>query len=142
MRLGDAKPEAARVEDMAWLAGRWTGDGMGGWSEKMWAPPKGGAMLGTFRLLRDDKPVFYQILTLLMTDKGLAMRLKHVNADMTGWEEKDKFIEFVYVRTAGNLLQFEGLTFERESADAMTIYLALRDKKGEWSEAAFRMKRE
>jgi len=143
VRLGSAKPEAARIEEMAWLAGRWTGDGLGGWTEEIWTAPKGGAMIGTFRLLRDDKPVFYEIMTLLITEKGLAMRLKHVNPDMTGWEQKDEFVEFLYVRTVGKLVQFEGLTFERESADAMTIYLALRDtKSGQVSEAKFSMQRD
>ena len=32
------KPRA-KIEDMAWLAGRWLGDGLGGISEEIWSPP-------------------------------------------------------------------------------------------------------
>ena len=30
------------IEDYAWLAGHWTGDGFGGTSEEMWSKPKNG----------------------------------------------------------------------------------------------------
>jgi hypothetical protein len=137
-----ATPEPARIEDMAWLAGRWTGDGLGGTTEEVWSPPMGGVMVGTFRLLREDKVVFYEFLTLSVTDRGLAMRLKHFNPDMSGWEEKEKFVEFRYVGTKGDLVQFEGLTFRRDSKDALTIFLALKGKDGTVREERFRMKRE
>jgi hypothetical protein len=129
VRLAEGEaPEEAGVEVMAWLAGRWTGDGLGGRTEETWSPPDAGAMIGTFRLIREDKPVFYEFMMLTVTERGLAMRLKHFNHDMTGWEEPKKFVEFRYVRTAGKLVQFEGLTFRRDGDDRLTIFLALRSK--------------
>jgi hypothetical protein len=79
----------ARVTDFGWLTGRWTGEGLGGRIEEVWSPPDGGAMVGYFRLVKDDKPVFYEILTLIEIEGSVEMRLKHVNPDMTGWEDKD-----------------------------------------------------
>lgn len=131
----------ATVEDMAWLAGRWTGDGLGGSTEEIWSEPLAGVMVGTFRLIRDGKTVFYEFLTLGVTGQGLSMRLKHFNPDMTGWEEKDKFVEFRHVATKEGVVQFEGLTFQRDGADALTIFLALRSKDGTLREETFRMMR-
>jgi hypothetical protein len=141
-RPADATVPAATIEEMAWLAGRWTGDGLGGRTEEIWSPPDGGTMVGTFRLVREDKPVFYEFLTLRVTDSGLAMRLKHFHPDMTGWEEKEMFVEFLYVGREENRYYFEGLTFIREGEDAMTIYLALRSREGAVREQLFRMKRQ
>ena len=131
----------ATVAEMAWLAGRWTGDGLGGRTEEIWSPPDAGTMMGTFRLIRDDKPVFYEFLTLRHTERGLAMQLKHFHPDMIGWEEKDKFVEFLYVGRDGDRYHFECLTFVRSGDDNMTIYLALRQKDGSVREAKFVMKR-
>ena len=134
-------PPAATVEEMAWLAGRWTGDGLGGETEETWTPPAGGSMIGMFRLVKEGKPVFYEFISILQTDKGLVMRIKHFHADLIAWEEKDKFVDFLYIGSEGSTYRFAGLTFEREGEDAMTIYLALRQKSGEVREMKFSMKR-
>jgi hypothetical protein len=136
-----ASPAKASVAEMAWLAGRWTGDGLGGRTEEMWAPPDAGTMIGTFRLIQKDKPVFYEFMTLLETERGLAMRLKHFHPDVTAWEEREKFVEFLYVGSADGFFHFEGLSFQREGADTLTIYLALKSK-GELREEKFRMFRQ
>lgn len=124
---GAARP-AARVADLAWLAGQWTGEGLGGRIEETWSTPDGGAMVGYFRLLKDGKPVFYEIMTLLETDGSVEMRLKHVNADMTGWEEKGDFVTFKLVKHDETGAYFSGLTFRRVSPDVMEGYLALRNR--------------
>jgi hypothetical protein len=138
----DAKPQVATVEEMAWLAGRWTGPGLGGDTEEAWAPPMAGEMLGTFRLVRDGKPVFYEFCRFSVTERGLVLQLKHFNPDMKGWEEKDKFVEFRYVKTDGKSVYFEGLTFQREGENRLEIFLALRGSDGKVREESFVMTRQ
>ncbi|HVR42003.1 MAG TPA: DUF6265 family protein [Thermoanaerobaculia bacterium] len=121
----DAEPGAGSVDDFAWLVGRWTGSGLGGSIEEVWTEAEGGKLLGMFRLVREGKPSFYEILTLGEFDGRLALRLKHVNPDMTGWEQREKFVEFEWVGAIGGDLHFGGLAFRREGKDAMTIFLAL-----------------
>jgi len=53
---------AATIADMAWLAGHWIGGGLGGLTEEVWSPPRNGVMMGMFRLVRDGKPIFYELL--------------------------------------------------------------------------------
>lgn len=131
LRLADGAPRPpARVADLAWLAGSWTGEGLGGTLDEAWSQPDGGAMVGYFRLVKDGKPVFYEILTLLEVDGSVEMRLKHVNPDMTGWEEKNGFVTFKLVKHDSTGAWFSGLTFRRVNADQIDAYLALRGKDG------------
>lgn len=140
LKEGAVAPTAS-LDELAWLAGHWTGDGLGGQTEETWGAPSGGVMVGAFKLVKEGKPVFYEFMTLGPTENGLAMRLKHFNPDMKGWEEKEKFVEFRYIGAEGNVHRFSGLTFRRDSDDALTIFLALRQKSGEVKEMEFRMKR-
>jgi hypothetical protein len=130
MKLAEGqKPPAATIQDMAWFAGRWVGEGMGGNNEEHWGPPNGGIMLGTFRHDgKDGKPVFYEFMTLTERDGTISLRLKHFNPDMTGWEEKAKFVEFKLVAKKDGAVYFEGLTFVPKGKDEAMIYLALRSK--------------
>src|SRR5690606_36146300 len=96
-RLGDAQSPPATIDRVAWLAGRWVGEGLGGVSEEIWSPPAGGAMMGSYRLLKDGAPVFYEMF-LLVEEKGtLILKVKHFAPDFTGWEEKSEFVDFPLV---------------------------------------------
>ena len=129
LELPDGAPRPnARVESLAWLAGRWTGEGLDGQIEEVWSPPAGDAMLGYFRLVKDGKPVFYEVMTLLEVDGSVELRLKHVNPDMTGWEEKNGFVTFRLVKHDATGAYFSGLTFRRINPDLMEGYLALRNR--------------
>ncbi len=136
-----ASAETGKVDDMAWLAGHWTGTGLGGHCTETWSPVDNGVMLGTFRLVREGKPVFYEFLAVGMFDGRLAMRLKHFNADVTGWEQPEKFVEFKHTKTDGNVIEFEGLRFVRDGNDKVTIFLKLRSKDGSVREEKFEMQR-
>ena len=143
IRLADgaARPAAA-VADLAWLSGAWTGEGLGGTVDEAWSAPAGGAMVGHFRLVKDGKPVFYEILTILEHEGSVEIRLKHVNADMTGWEEKNAFTTFRLARIEPGAAWFNGLTFKRVGDDRMEIYLALRaGSAGELTEHKFVLRR-
>lgn len=139
---GDARP-AARVADVAWLAGRWVGEGLGGSIDEVWSEPAGGAMVGYFRLVQDGKPVFYEIMTLLESEGSVEMRLKHVNPDMTGWEEKADFVTFKLAKLEPDAIYFSGLTFRRAGPDRLEIYLSLRNRAdGTVREEKFTMTRQ
>ena len=81
------------VNDFAWLAGSWRGEGLGGICEEIWSPALGGTMMGTFRLVKDDKVVFYEIMV-LGSDKGMCLRVKHFSEAFVSWEEKADSVRF------------------------------------------------
>jgi hypothetical protein len=117
---------AATIDDAAWLAGRWVGEGFGGQMEETWAPPVGGQMVGHFRYWRDGQPQFYEIMLLDIVDGGVRMRVKHFNPDFTGWEERGEWHAFEPVSAAPDALIFNGLEIRREGEDRIVMRIRLR----------------
>ena len=133
---------AATLKDFTWLAGQWTGTGLGGVTDEMWSGPAAGAMMGSFRLLRDGKVVFYEFLTLVEQGDSVVLKLKHFNADLTGWEEKADFVTFRLLKVTPDAVYFRGLTFKKRNQDTLEIFLALRDSAtGAVREEPFTLKR-
>ena len=85
-RLGDKASPPATIAAAAWLEGHWLGDGLGGVSEEVWSPPRGGVMMGMYRSLKQDKASFYEFLMLVEENGTLVMKLKHFNPDFSGWD--------------------------------------------------------
>jgi hypothetical protein len=141
-RLGEAKSPPATLDQVAWLAGHWVGEGLGGVSEELWSPPAGGAMMGTYRLLKDGAPVFYEFLLLAEENGTLILKLKHFNPDLTGWEEKADFVDFPLVAIEADAVHFDGLTYERQPDGSLRVYLLLRNREtGAVREELFTMRR-
>ena len=90
------KTKIFNIYDYTWLAGVWVGDGFGGSSEETWSLPSADStMIGMFRHFdKDVSTTFYEFMVL---DRH-GIRLKHFKPDLTGWEEKEKFISFEMVR--------------------------------------------
>lgn len=147
IRLAAGTPRpTATLEAVRWLAGgSWRGDGLGGQTEESWRGPAVGAMMGMFRVVHrneagDETLGFYEFMTIVETEGSLELRVKHFNADFTGWEQPDRFVTFRLARVTADAVYFDGLTFQREGPDRMTIYLAMRTQ-GVLREEVFRMTR-
>lgn len=141
-RLGDQPSPPAKIEVMGWLSGRWEGDGLGGFNEEIWSAPRDGVMMGMFRHLKQERIVFYEFLMFVEEKGSVILKLKHFNPDFSGWEEKTAFVDFPLVSVEEGAVHFDGLSFVRESADVLRIYLLLRDSKTKQvREELFRMRR-
>jgi hypothetical protein len=86
-------------------------------------------MVGYFRFVKDGKPVFYEIVTVIETNGSLAMRLKHFHPDLKGWEEKHVVQEFRLVALEGQTAYFDGMTMKREG-DTLYSAVHIRAKDG------------
>ena len=58
-----------------------------------------------------------------------SLRLKHFNRDLTGWEEKAEVRSFRLVSRTATETAFEGMTFRHDRPDALTVFLAIHDRK-------------
>lgn len=131
LQLADgATGPPARVTDFAWLEGHWQAEALGGTANEIWSAPAGGTMVGMFRLIKDGEAGFYEIFTLTEENETVLLRLKHFNADLTGWEEKDETVDFPLVTLEEDQAFFEGLTYQRRGPDEIQVYLAMRTKDG------------
>ena len=124
---GQASPPA-RLADLAWLEGRWVGEGLGGQAEETYSGPADGAMVGHFRSLRGGKTFFYELMVLKEQAGSLVYRLKHFWPDGRAWEEKDAWVEFALVALEDRAAYFDGMTFERAADDAMDVHVRIEER--------------
>lgn len=125
LHLKKNEPAAAgKVEDLAWMAGYWKGTGFGGDCEELWLPPQGNSMTGIFRFVENGKLVFSEYMVLHESEGQLLLKVKHFSDDFFPWEEKEKWINFRFIKTTGQTAYFSGLTIQRDG-DSMTLKLAM-----------------
>jgi hypothetical protein len=132
---GVAAPRAT-LKDAAWLEGAWLGEGLGGEAEEVWSGARGGAMVGHFRSVSspaDGSVVrFYELMTIVESNGSLVLRLKHFNPDLSGWEEKDRTVDFPLVALGSEgdqALYFAGLTYRRHG-DGIVAWVAIQGRDG------------
>ncbi len=87
-------------------------------------------MMGMFRLIKEDKIVFYEFFRLAEENGTLILRLKHLHPDLKGWEEKDATVEFPLVRLGSKELIFDGLTFKETGPDSISVTVRIGSRSG------------
>ncbi|MCP3960438.1 MAG: hypothetical protein GY719_21550 [bacterium] len=82
------------VADLDWIIGNWRGEKGDGIVEEQWSTAGGGAMMGMFRWLSEDKVRLYEFMLIEAGPEAPVLRLKHFSPGLKGWEEKEVSIEF------------------------------------------------
>ena len=126
----------ADLSAVAWIAGHWKGQALGGVVEEIWSPPLGGSMMASFKLVVDDQVKFYEIETILEQDDTLILKLKHFSSNLHGWEEKEETVDFKLVKVTDDKVFFDGMTFENVSDEEMNVYVIIGEE-GQKGEARF-----
>ncbi len=140
----DSVPPAASIDDLAWLAGEWSGEGiMGGAAREVYSPPAGGQIIGHFSQMRGDDMWFYELLSIVPRGNSLVYRLKHFGPDLAGWEtqEAESAKEFVLVAQEGDAWYFNGLTIRRDGDKGMVASVRVELDDGKVEELHFRYTR-
>lgn len=140
-RLGDpgfVSPNAS-IAQMHWLIGQWSGEGIGGAAaHESWLPPSGTTMVGTFVQETADGAIrFTEHLYLMEQDGSLTLKLKHFNADLTGWEERNDTTDFRLLAIEDCAAFFHSLTLRCDGTNGLLA--AVRMKGG--GELVFRLRR-
>ena len=117
------------INDFAFLAGFWQGEGFGGESEEMWMPPSNGRMFGIFTQTNDSELVFSEFMEISQQEEGWVLRLKHFNPDFSGWEEKTDYVNFKFRSVTDNKAVFGGLSYE-VIGDKLTVSLRMQQDDG------------
>ena|SRR5688572_7433588 len=131
----------ARADDVAWIAGYWEGEGLGGKIEDIWMPPHGGVILGAFRLTKPDGKGFYELFSIEEHEGSLRFVVKHFHPNWVGWEEKDQALKMPLRKLTENGGEFGGLVFRREGPDQLAVDLTMRMKDGSTRTEALRFRR-
>lgn len=137
------------VSDLSWLAGAWHGQVGGDLIEEHWSGPAAGTLMGMFRWMHDGRVRFYELLTIEPDGDHLAMRIKHFDPGLIGWEEKDQVVTLALVGLSHQEAIFyrdgEGqplwLFYRREDASTLVAFFE-RDETGHAPEDEFRYTRQ
>lgn len=127
----------ANIDQVSWISGEWYGEALGGFTEEIWTPPLGDSMMGSFKLVIDNKVQFYELCTITEENGSLLLRIKHFSSDLKGWEEKDNSEEFKLVKLEQNKAYFNQLTFERLEENELNIYVVFKEEGKEEVEMKF-----
>ena len=127
----------AKIEDVAWLEGHWSGPGLGGIAEEIWSPATAHTMMGMFRFIDGDSIGFYEIFIIAEENGSLVLKLKHFNADLTGWEEKDEMVTFPLVELGPEVAYFDGLTYRRVDENKLHVFVRMETGEGATEELGF-----
>lgn len=135
--------QAATVDDLAWMAGRWAGT-MGEDSlEEHWSVPAGGTMMGMFRWMKKGGAIsVFEFLTIESSPQGPVYYMRHFNSGLIAWEEKDAPLRCPLTASGPRQATFScdgeatKLTFKRTSETTMTVLLE-RQRDGKASAMEF-----
>lgn len=122
-RRGATRPG---LEELAWLAGAWTGNGLGGEVELHWTKPSGGSMAGMSRLVQDGQAGFYEFILIEQGDQGVTLRFQHFNPGYTAWEKDGPLLLDLVETTTGRAV-FQSR--DPKQSPARMVY-SLRDERG------------
>ena len=136
----DHVPPPATLEQMDWLVGQWTGTGIGGApAMESWLPPSGNTMVGTFVQETAEGGIRFTEHLYLMEEEGtLVLRLKHFNADFTGWEEKDGMLTFRLIAVEDCAAYFRSLTLRCDGENGLLAAVRMKSEGDEINELIFR----
>ena len=133
----------AEIADLQWLEGAWEGEGINGaLATEVYSAPAGGQMVGHFRQLDTDGSVlFYELITISQVGDTIEYRLKHFDANLTGWETQKQVRRFPLLSKNKDSWHFDGLIIKREAEDRMSITVRVRQDDGSNESLLFRYRR-
>ncbi|WP_298903316.1 DUF6265 family protein [uncultured Psychroserpens sp.] len=132
---------APKLENIKWISGNWKGEAFGGQVEENWSEPSGGSMMATFKLINDGRVSFYEIEIIREIENSLVLQLKHFDNDLKGWETKNETVDFPLIKITPTQVIFEGMSFEKVSANEMNVFVDIKNEKGEVDIVKFNYKK-
>lgn len=133
----------ATVDKLWWLEGLWQGEGIDGApATESWLAPTGNTMVGTFvQQTADGGILFTEHMYLMEEGDSLALKLKHFNADLTGWEDKAGMVTFRLLSVDFCAAHFNGLTIRCDGDDNLVVAVRMKSDADEPQELVFRFDR-
>ena len=79
----------ALLKPLVFWSGQWISEKPAEVQEETWSTVRGNSMIGSFRILREGQPIFYEFWVMEVNENRPVLKLKHFNAGLAGWEEKN-----------------------------------------------------
>lgn len=128
----------AKLSDLSFIEGHWQGTAFGGPIEALWSAPTGDNMLGSMRMMKDDKVNLYEILVIEQTPQGPMILVKHFKPGLIGQEEKDKPDRYALIELGKERAVFEKVgeptrvIYEKRPNQVLAVVLG-KQREGQWN---------
>lgn len=100
---GQSQPRhGSSLKSLSFLSGRWVSETPSQVQEELWTLVKGDSITGSFRILNQGRPVFYEFWAVELSGSAPVLKLKHFNAGLVGWEDKASSTEMPLIAVADN----------------------------------------
>ena len=86
-------------------------------------------MIGMFRFVKDGKISFTELCYLVEENDSVNLKLKHFDYNLHGWEEKSKTVDFKFIKSGINEIEFEGLSMKLLDENTLRARVLLQNKK-------------
>lgn len=114
------------LKDLAWLQGCWEGTGFNNRIGECWISAPDGRLTGMFQMIGPDgTQTLSEFFVLDAFDDAPAIRLKHFNADLTGWEARDEYVVFELLETGPDFARFDGLEYRRDNQGRLIVHVTV-----------------
>jgi hypothetical protein len=100
----------ATVEQLAWVAGAWTGMLNDRIVEQHWSAPRAGSIIAMYRSIQGNRATLYELLAIEQEGDGVVLRIKHFapGPGLVSREAKDESVNNRLVSLEGKTAVFEG----------------------------------
>lgn len=119
------------LNDLNFISGQWRGEISGGIIEEHWMEPEGDNMLGMFRMIKDGKQVFHELMIIEKEEDEISLKIKHFSPGLIAWEDKEEVIAFRLIELNSSEAVF--LALDNHAAISMDAsqedYLIIQLKK-------------
>jgi hypothetical protein len=107
---GGTPPLKATVDQLAWVAGAWTGTLGDRTIEQHWSAPLGGSIIAMYRSIQANRATLYELLAIEQEGEGVVLRIKHFapGPGLVSREAKDESANNRLVSLTGRMAVFEG----------------------------------
>ncbi len=127
--------KGAAPADFHWLSGSWTGRHGEDVVEEYWSPLGADTLMAMLRWQKDDRVFFYELMVIERDGEHLALRIKHFDPGLRGWEEKGEAMEYRLVRLRDREAVFlesneprRWVIYRLETDDRLVSYFEAEDR--------------
>lgn len=114
------------LNELAWLEGCWEGTGFNNRIGECWMSAPDGRLTGMFQMIAPDGgQTLSEFFVLDAFRDATAIRLKHFNADLSGWEARDEYVVFELLETGPDFARFDGLEYRRDDQGRLIIHVTV-----------------
>lgn len=117
------KSVSMKINKMGWLEGNWKSKGKKISIQESWTRNGAHSMMCVASIYESNSIILFEICTITEENGSLILRIRHFDAGLQAWEEKDKPLEKQLIKAAKNRIYFDGYTFEKTGKDQMTLFI-------------------